>query len=330
LESLLAINSLSVEYRTGEGSAKAVEDVSLELRKGETLGLVGESGSGKSTMGLAIMGLIRAPGQVTSGRISFEGRDLRQLGVEEMRAVRGKKIAMIFQDPMTSLNPVKKIGDHYVEYIRAHDAQAEGKARSMGAEVLEDLGIPSSRMDDYPHQFSGGMRQRVMIGLALTLRPSLIIADEPTTALDVIVEAQILTLMRDLKKKYSLSLILITHNMGVVAEMADRVAVMYAGRIAEIAPVLSIFEKPKHPYTKALLESIPNIRAEDRVLKTVPGSPPDLTDLPSGCAFHPRCPYVFDRCRAEVPRLVSTGNEAAASCFLLEGVTPRPSSRSTA
>jgi len=331
LESLLTIKSLSVEFRTEEGAAKAVEDVSLDLRKGETLGLVGESGSGKSTLGLAVMGLIQPPGRVTSGRIFFEGTDLRELGSDGIRGMRGKRIAMIFQDPMTSLNPVKKIGDHYVEYIRAHDAHvAEGKARSMAGEVLEDLGIPASRMDDYPHQFSGGMRQRVMIGLALTLRPSLIIADEPTTALDVIVEAQILSLMRDLRKKYSLSLILITHNMGIVAEMADRIAVMYAGRIAEIAPTMNIFENPKHPYTKALLESIPNIKAEDKILKTVPGSPPDLTDLPSGCAFHPRCPYVFDRCKVEVPALIRTGNEAEASCFLLEGVAARPSLKSKA
>jgi oligopeptide/dipeptide ABC transporter ATP-binding protein len=331
LESFLNIKSLSVEFRTGEGAAKAVEDVSLELRKGETLGLVGESGSGKSTMGLAIMGLIQAPGRVTSGRIFFEGTDLRELSSEEMRAMRGKRIAMIFQDPMTSLNPVKKIGHHYVEYIQAHDPQAtKNKARSMAGEVLEDLGIPASRIDDYPHQFSGGMRQRVMIGLALTLRPSLIIADEPTTALDVIVEAQILSLMRDLKKKYSLSLILITHNMGIVAEMADRIAVMYAGRLAEIAPTINIFENAKHPYTKALLESIPNIKAEDRILKTIPGAPPDLTDLPSGCAFHPRCPYMFDRCKMEVPALVRTGNEAEASCFLLEGVAARPSLKSKA
>ena len=331
MESLLTIKSLSVEFRTEEGAAKAVEDVSLDLRKGETLGLVGESGSGKSTLGLAVMGLIQPPGRVTSGRIFFEGTDLRELGSDGIRGMRGKRIAMIFQDPMTSLNPVKKIGDHYVEYIRAHDAHvAEGKARSMAGEVLEDLGIPASRMDDYPHQFSGGMRQRVMIGLALTLRPSLIIADEPTTALDVIVEAQILSLMRDLRKKYSLSLILITHNMGIVAEMADRIAVMYAGRIAEIAPTMNIFENPKHPYTKALLESIPNIKAEDKILKTVPGSPPDLTDLPSGCAFHPRCPYVFDRCKVEVPALIRTGNEAEASCFLLEGVAARPSLKSKA
>lgn len=326
---LLQIDSLSVEYRTLDSTAKAVEDVSLGLEKGETLGLVGESGSGKSTLGLAVMGLILPPGHVTSGRIVFEGKDLRQLSQDELRAVRGPRIAMIFQDPMTSLNPVKKIGDHYIEYIRAHDPKiSPADARSMARHVLEDLGIPGTRIGDYPHQFSGGMRQRVMIGLGLALNPSLIIADEPTTALDVIVEAQILKLMSDLKSKYSLSLILITHNMGIVAEMSDRVAVMYAGRVAEVAPTTQIFESPKHPYTQALLETIPNIRVEDRVLKAIPGTPPDLTDLPAGCPFHPRCPFVFDRCRVEVPELVRTGKGSEAACFLLEGMLARPSLKS--
>jgi len=309
-----------VEYRTLDSVAKAVQEVTLNLEKGETLGLVGESGSGKSTLGLAIMGLIRPPGHVTAGRIFFEGRDLRQLNENELRTVRGKKIAMIFQDPMTSLNPVKKIGDHYIEYIHAHDPNvSHANARSTALRILEDLGIPATRIDDYPHQFSGGMRQRVMIGLGLALNPSLIIADEPTTALDVIVEAQILKLMSDLKAKYSLSLILITHNMGIVAEMSDRVAVMYAGRLAEVAPTSEIFESPKHPYTKSLLETIPNIRAEDRVLKAIPCSPPDLTDLPSGCPFHPRCPSAFDRCRIEVPKPVRAGERSEAACFLLGG-----------
>lgn len=329
VEQLVDIDSLSVEYRTGDVPAKAVQEVSLGIRRGETLGLVGESGSGKSTLGLALMGLIMPPGYVTSGAILFEGLDLRSLGSEELRAMRGKRIAMIFQDPMTSLNPVKRIGDHFIEYIQAHEpSSSEEKARSMARATLEDLGIPSSRIDDYPHQFSGGMRQRVMIGLALTLRPSLIIADEPTTALDVLVEAQILKLLQDLKTKYSLSLILITHNMGIVAEMADRVAVMYAGRIAEIGPTTQLFEDPKHPYTKALLESIPNIRVEDKVLSTIPGSPPDLTDPPPGCPFNPRCPFAFERCRAEVPELIVTGAESAAACFLLEGEQTRHSLKS--
>jgi oligopeptide/dipeptide ABC transporter ATP-binding protein len=325
----LRVDSLSVEYTTEEGVAKAVQDISLELRKGETLGVVGESGSGKSTLGLAVMGLIPTAGRVTSGQIVFDGTDLRKLGDEQLRGLRGERIAMIFQDPMTSLNPVKKIGDHFIEYIRAHDPETtEQKAKSRTEGVLADLGIPETRINDYPHQFSGGMRQRVMIGLALTLNPSLIIADEPTTALDVIVEAQILKLLADLKAKYSLSIILITHNMGIVAEMADRVAVMYAGRIAEVGPTNSIFESPKHPYTHALLESIPNILAEDRKLSTIPGSPPSLIEPPTGCPFHPRCPYVFDKCKAEVPLLVRTGNESEASCFLLEGNMPRHSLKS--
>jgi oligopeptide/dipeptide ABC transporter ATP-binding protein len=331
LEELLRVESLSVEYRTLEATAKAADDVSIDIRKGETLGLVGESGSGKSTLGMAVMGLIQLPGRVTSGRIFFEGKDLRELKSDELIALRGKRIAMIFQDPMTSLNPVKKIGDHFIEYIRAHEpGVSDEDARSRTKNVLEDLGIPASRIGDYPHQFSGGMRQRVMIGLALALNPSLIIADEPTTALDVIVEAQILMLMRDLKTKYSLSLMLITHNMGIVAEMADRVAVMYAGRMAEIASTINIFENAKHPYTQALLESIPNIHVEDKVLRTIPGSPPDLTEVPSGCPFHPRCPFAFDRCTLEVPKLISTGEDSEASCFLLEGATSRRSLKSTA
>jgi peptide/nickel transport system ATP-binding protein len=327
LDTLVDIQGLSVEYRT-DVIARAVQDVSLDLRKGETLGLVGESGSGKSTLGLALMGLIQPPGYITSGKITFDGVDLRNLGRDDLRNLRGKKIAMIFQDPMTSLNPVKKIGDHFIEYIRAHDADAsEQKARAIAEAALADLGIPASRIDDYPHQFSGGMRQRVMIGLALALRPSLIIADEPTTALDVIVEAQILKLLKDLRVKYSLSLILITHNMGIVAEMADRVAVMYAGKIAEVAPTTKIFEDPKHPYTKALLDSIPNIQVEDKVLNTIPGSPPSLTDPPPGCPFHPRCPYAFERCRSEVPESVVTRADSEAACFLLEGAIARHSSK---
>lgn len=328
LQPLLQIESLSVEYRTQDATAKAVQDVTIDLRKGETLGLVGESGSGKSTLGLAVMGLIQPPGHITSGRIIFNGRNLRDLGAEQLRSIRGHEIAMIFQDPMTSLNPVKKIGDHFVEYLRAHEQNVtETEARKRAEQVLTDLGIPGSRIEDYPHQFSGGMRQRVMIGLGLALKPSLIIADEPTTALDVIVEAQILKQLQDLKSRYSLSLILITHNMGIVAEMADRVAVMYAGRLAEEAPTLKIFESPKHPYTKALLESIPNIRAEDQHLKTIPGVPPDLTDPPLGCPFHPRCPFVFDRCRSEVPQLTKTGEDSEAACFLLEGPLTRVSSK---
>ncbi len=316
--SLLSVDGLSVEYVSRAGTAKAVRDVSLELKKGETLGVVGESGSGKTTLGLAIMGLLQPPALVTSGDIVFEGNMISSLKESEIRKIRGKRMAMIFQDPMTSLNPVKKVGDHFKEYIKTHDPDANDEDAQRRTEgILHDLGIPASRIDDYPHQFSGGMRQRVMIGLALAMDPTLIIADEPTTALDVLVEAQILDLLKKLREKYSLSLMLITHNMGIVAQMADRVAVMYAGRIAEIGPVLKIFESPQHPYTQALLQSIPTVETNRKALKVIPGYPPDLTNVPPGCPFNPRCPYAFDRCFVEEPPLVSTGEGAMASCHLL-------------
>jgi oligopeptide/dipeptide ABC transporter ATP-binding protein len=317
-DKLLSIEKLSVEYRTERGRAKAVRDVSLDLMKRETLGLVGESGSGKSTLGLAVMGLLPPPAIMTDGTILFGSESVTTMKEEALRKIRGKRIAMIFQDPMTSLNPVKKVGDHFVEYIRTHEPSVDPRdARERAIEVLRDMGISPERFDDYPHQFSGGMRQRVMIGLALVLKPELIIADEPTTALDVIVEAQILRLLRELKEKYSLSVILITHNMGIVAEMADRVAVMYGGRIAEVSPVLDIFEAPKHPYTQALLQSIPTVEGGVRKLKVIPGFPPDMSDLPSGCSFHPRCPFRFERCIKEDPPLVATGPRSKAACHLL-------------
>jgi peptide/nickel transport system ATP-binding protein len=315
---LLRIEDLSVEYSTPEGAAKAVQSVSLDLRKRETLALVGESGSGKSTLGLAVMGLLPPTARRTSGKILFGGAELTSRSDSELRRFRGSKIAMIFQDPMTSLNPVKKIGDHFTEYLSTHEPGIRKEETLERTEkVLGDLGIPSERLNDYPHQFSGGMRQRVMIGLALALNPDLIIADEPTTALDVIVEAQIIDELKRLKEKYSLSLMLITHNMGIVAQMADRVAVMYAGKLAEVAPTTEVFEGPKHPYTQALLQSIPTVAGERRVLKGIPGFPPDLRDPPSGCAFHPRCPYAFDRCKVEDPKLLQTSLEGRAACHLL-------------
>ena len=315
---LLRVESLNVEYVTPRGVAKAVQDVSLELMAGETLGIVGESGSGKSTLGFAVMGLLPHSTANWQGKILFEGEEISSLDEAHARRIRGRRVAMIFQDPMTSLNPVKKIGDHFIEYIRTHEpAVSRAEARERAATIMHDLGIPPARMADYPHQFSGGMRQRVMIGLALALNPALIIADEPTTALDVIVEAQILQLLADLKKKYNLSVILITHNMGIVAQMADRVAVMYSGKIAEIAQTIDIFENPKHPYTQALLQSIPTVEAGRKVLKVIPGYPPDLTNPPGGCPFHPRCPYVYDKCRIEEPALVPTGPGGSAACHLL-------------
>jgi peptide/nickel transport system ATP-binding protein len=317
LGDLLEVKELTVEYRTRRATIRAVNNVSLTLNKGSTLGIVGESGSGKSTLGHAISRLVDPPGVVASGHIYFDGVDILSLGVEEMRKIRGKRIAMVFQDPMSSLSPVKKVGDHFVEYIRQHDPSVSpADALNDARKIFEDLGMERSRVGDYPHQFSGGMRQRVMVGLALALRPELIIADEPTTALDVVVEAQILELLRELKKKYSVSLMLITHNMGVVAETADRIAVMYAGKLMEVSTTANLFTHPMNPYTGALLGSIPNILVDDQVLKSIPGTPPDMASLPPGCPFSPRCPHVFDRCRVEDPLLTRLADGTETACHL--------------
>lgn len=314
---LLEVKELTVEYRTRRATIRAVNNVSLTLNKGSTLGIVGESGSGKSTLGHAISRLVDPPGVVASGHIYFDGVDILSLGAEEMRKIRGKRIAMVFQDPMSSLSPVKKVGDHFVEYIRQHDPSVSpADALNDARKIFEDLGMERSRVGDYPHQFSGGMRQRVMVGLALALRPELIIADEPTTALDVVVEAQILELLRELKKKYSVSLMLITHNMGVVAETADRIAVMYAGKLMEVSTTANLFTHPMNPYTGALLGSIPNILVDDQVLKSIPGTPPDMASLPPGCPFSPRCPHVFDRCRVEDPLLTRLADGTETACHL--------------
>jgi peptide/nickel transport system ATP-binding protein len=317
LGDLLEVKELTVEYRTRRATIRAVNNVSLTLNKGSTLGIVGESGSGKSTLGHAISRLVDPPGVVASGHIYFDGVDILSLGVEEMRKIRGKRIAMVFQDPMSSLSPVKKVGDHFVEYIRQHDPSVSpADALNDARKIFEDLGMERSRVGDYPHQFSGGMRQRVMVGLALALRPELIIADEPTTALDVVVEAQILELLRELKKKYSVSLMLITHNMGVVAETADRIAVMYAGKLMEVSTTANLFTHPMNPYTGALLGAIPNILVDDQVLKSIPGTPPDMASLPPGCPFSPRCPHVFDRCRVEDPLLTRLADGTETACHL--------------
>lgn len=302
---LLDIEDLTVEYFARRGRVKAVTDVSLELEKGSTLGIVGESGSGKSTLGFSILKLIPPPGAVTKGKIEFDGVNLLDQDEESMRRIRGARIAMIFQDPMTSLNPVLKVQDHFLELFKTHKPNiSRDEAFSRTAKLLDSLGIGKDRMADYPHQFSGGMRQRVMIGLALALNPSLVIADEPTTALDVIVEAQILDLLRKLKEDHQLTLILITHNIGIVAEMSDIIAVMYAGQVVEIGPTEDIFEDPLHPYTKGLLESAANIEHPEKSMKPIPGAPPDLTAPPTGCKFHPRCPKVFELCPLREPRLI--------------------------
>jgi len=315
---LLDIQSLVVQYHTLTANVKAVDRVSLSLEKGHTLGLVGESGCGKSTLGLSTLRLVPPPGRIASGHITLDGIDVVNCSEQEIRQVRGKRVGYIFQDPMTSLNPVKKIGAHFVEMIRTHEPEvAEEDALRRAQDVLARLGILPERIDDFPHQFSGGMRQRVMIGLALVLGPDLLIADEPTTSLDVIVEAQIIELLKELKNSLGLTLVLITHNIGIVAETADRVAVMYAGRIAELGETGTLFEKPLHPYTQALLNSVPNITKKGQVLSWIPGAPPDLAEPPTGCLFHPRCPYAFDRCNKEEPQLLKHDSTEAA-CHLYD------------
>jgi len=315
---LLDIESLIVEYHTLKANVKAVDRVSLSMEKGRTLGLVGESGSGKSTLGLSTVRLVPPPGKITGGHIALDGIDVVNCPENEIRQVRGKRVGYIFQDPMTSLNPVKRIGAHFVEMIRTHEPEVnEQDALKRAKQVLERLGILPERIYDFPHQFSGGMRQRVMIGLALALDPDLLIADEPTTSLDVIVEAQIIELLKELKESLKLTLILITHNIGIVAETADRVAVMYAGRIAELGGTEGLFEKPMHPYTQALMKSVPDITKKGQVLSWIPGAPPDLAEPPPGCLYHPRCPFAFDRCRKDEPFLLRH-NDSEVACHLYD------------
>ena len=299
---LLDIKDLQVHYAVRTGTVKGVDHVDLSVYEGETLGLVGESACGKSTLGRAVLRLVSEPGEIVGGRMLFDGQDLLAKDEKEMARVRGKNISMIFQDPMTSLNPLQRIDKHYTETIRTHDKNvSKEQALEMTGVMFDHLGIQRERLTDYPHQLSGGMRQRVMIGLALILNSDLVIADEPTTSLDVIVEAQILDLLKDLKSKYHMTLILISHNLGIVAELADRLAVMYAGKLVEVAPAQQLFDEPLHPYTQDLLGSVPNIRLEDEELHTLEGAPPDLINPPAGCRFHPRCSQVMDRCRVEEP-----------------------------
>ncbi|HHS98258.1 MAG TPA: ABC transporter ATP-binding protein [Chloroflexi bacterium] len=318
-EPLVRIRDLVVTYKTRAGEVRAVDGVSLDIYPGEVLGLVGESGCGKSTLGTALLRLVRHPGRIVGGEIWFDGRNLLALSEEEMRRLRGAHISMIFQDPMTSLNPLQRISDHIVETIRTHKPEvSEEEARKQAAELIDRLGIMAERLDDYPHQLSGGMRQRVMIGLALALRADLIIADEPTTSLDVIVEAQFLDLLKELQEEFGLTILLITHNIGVVAQLADRVAVMYAAKLVELADVEPLFAEPLHPYTQALLASVPNIRLEGDTLKIMRGSPPDLIEPPPGCRFHPRCPHAFERCSQEEPPLKEIRPNRWVACWLYE------------
>jgi len=304
--SLLDLRDLAVSFNTEEGLVQAVDGVSIELRAGEVLAVVGESGSGKSVTATTLMGLTRGPNATIAGSATFEGTELISASDEELRAIRGNRLAMIFQDPMSSLDPVYRVVDQIVEQIQAHRDTRSGEARERAIELLDAVGIPDAakRADSYPHEFSGGMRQRAMIAMALSLEPSLLIADEPTTALDVTVQAQIIDLLRDLNQRRDLSILLITHDIGVVAEIADRVAVMYAGRIVEQGTIDEIFYEPQHPYTWGLLDSLTRIdRPRPKRLSQIPGMPPSLLAPPRGCHFRPRCPHAFDRC-TEVPSLL--------------------------
>ena len=314
---LLSVERLRVEFPTRRGLLVAVDDVSFSIAPGEVLGVVGESGAGKSLTGAAIIGLIDPPGRIGAGQVVLDGRRIDKLPAEAMRRVRGREIGAVFQDPLTSLNPLYTIGRQLIETITTHLDMSPAQARQRALDLLAEVGIsaPKRRIDHYPHQFSGGMRQRVVIALALAAKPKLIIADEPTTALDVSIQAQIITLLKRLCRDHGTAVMLITHDMGVIAETADRVAVMYAGRIVEIGPVSHVIHQPQHPYTRGLMGSIPSIVDEREQLAQIDGAMPRLTAIPAGCPFHPRCAYAFDRCRVERPELMSAATSLAA-CWL--------------
>ncbi|MBN9005076.1 MAG: ABC transporter ATP-binding protein [Rhizobiales bacterium] len=319
-EPVLSVQNLRVEFATRRGVLRAIDDISFDIAEGEVLGVVGESGAGKSVTGNAVIGLIDPPGRIAGGEILLAGRRIDNLPAEEMRRIRGKRIGMIFQDPLTSLNPLYKIGEQIVETIRTHSSLSESAARKRAIELLTEVGIPApeKRIDSYPHEFSGGMRQRVVIALAICADPELIIADEPTTALDVSVQAQIISLIRRLGRDHGTAVMLVTHDMGVIAETCDRVAVMYSGRIAEIGPVQDVIRNPLHPYAKGLMGAIPTLAIEADRLVQIPGSMPRLSAIPPGCAFNPRCASAFDRCRVERPEPIVCGEQRVA-CHLYDG-----------
>ena len=319
MEPLLRVENLRVEFPTRRGTLVAVDDISFHIDEGEVLGVVGESGAGKSLTGAAIIGLLEPPGRVADGQIIFNGKRIDDLSYEQMRRLRGDQIAMVFQDPLTSLNPLYTVGKQLTETIRTHVSMDERAAKLRAIELLNEVGIPAAerRVDQFPHQFSGGMRQRVVIALALAVNPRLIIADEPTTALDVSIQAQIISLLKRLCRDHGTAVMLVTHDMGVIAETADRVAVMYAGRIVEVGPVQDVILRAQHPYTHGLMGSIPVIRHDVEELTQIDGAMPRLTDIPSGCAFNPRCPRVFEYCRVARPDLLDVGATRAA-CWLYD------------
>ncbi len=315
--SLLQVKNLIVEFPNRRGTLRAIDDISFEIAPGEILGVVGESGAGKSLTGASIIGLLEPPGRVAGGQIILEGKRIDNLPNEQMRHIRGRHIGAIFQDPLTSLNPLYSVGRQLVETIQTHLPVSAAEARQRAIQLLLDTGIPAAeqRIDHYPHQFSGGMRQRVVIALALAAEPKLIVADEPTTALDVSIQAQIIQLLKRVCRERGAAVMLITHDMGVIAETCDRVAVMYAGRIAEIGPVHHVINQPAHPYTTGLMASIPDMEQDREQLNQIDGAMPRLNAIPRGCAFNPRCPRVFDRCRVERPELMAAGATQAA-CWL--------------
>lgn len=316
---LLEVKNLRIEFPTRRGTLVAVDDISLHINPGEVLGVVGESGAGKSLTGMSIIGLLEPPGRIARGQIFLDGRRIDNLPYDTMRKIRGKEIGAIFQDPLTSLNPLFKVSDQLTETIRTHLDLTETQARARAIDLLKEVGIPAAkeRIDHYPHQFSGGMRQRVVIALALCARPKLIIADEPTTALDVSIQAQIIDLLKRLCREHQTAVMLITHDMGVIAETADRVAVMYAGRIAEIGSVKDVVLHAKHPYTHGLMGSIPAIGHDVDKLVQIDGSMPRLTEIPPGCSFNPRCPKSFERCDSERPDLIPVQTSRVA-CWLFD------------
>jgi len=316
---LLEVDNLSIHYFTDDGVVRAVNGLNLSLGKGETLGLVGETGAGKTTSALGLLRLVpNPPGRIVGGRILLDGIDLARASEREMRSIRGRKVSMIFQDPMTSLNPVMQVRDQIAEVVLLHERLTAKEALAKAEEVLGKVGIGSERAREYPHQFSGGMRQRVVIAMALACNPRLLIADEPTTALDVTVQAQVLRLMENLKTEYGTAMIMITHDLGIVADVCDRVAIMYAGGIVEQADKRELFRNPKHPYTVGLFGSLPDIRKDAESLRPIPGLMPDPRDLPTGCPFHPRCDAARDECRSRIPENVEVGEGHTVKCLLFE------------